>query len=268
MEELRNKARALLESGTVNVVIGYGEGSNQHKVRPVFVQNPAGADRLIADERCLQNLAVYLAKPEIKKLGKTALVAPLPVLRTILQLAAEHQLTQDALVVLTVTPEGTLLELPTFTAIEEFVAKADKSIPQQEKEALTKIEAMSLEERWQFWQEELSRCIKCYACRAACPLCYCSRCTVECNQPQWISVPAHDRGDLEWHIMRAMHLAGRCVNCGECARACPLDIPLNLLTLKLADEIQQDFGVLAGTSATAEFALSSFKLSDKENFIK
>lgn len=267
MEALRNNARELLASGTVSVVIGYGENADRSKVRAVFVQNPDGADRLIADARCEQNLAVYLLKPEVKKLGRPALMANVSTLRTILQLASENQIVEDSLVVLGFTTQGELLDLPTFKAIEEYVATAPIISP-EDKERVAEIDHMTPEERWAFWQEELSRCIKCYACRAACPLCYCSRCTVECNQPQWIPVPSHEVGDLHWHIMRAMHLAGRCVNCGECARACSLDIPLNLLTLKLAEEIQQDFGAVAGQSATAEFALSMFKADDKENFIK
>lgn len=67
--------------------------------------------------------------------------------------------------------------------------------------------------------------------------------------------------------MRAMHIAGRCVNCGACAKACPLDIPLNLLTYKLIEDINEKFGVFAGTNATAEYALSTYKPEDKENFI-
>ncbi len=67
--------------------------------------------------------------------------------------------------------------------------------------------------------------------------------------------------------MRAMHLAGRCVNCGECARACPLDIPLNLLTQKLIHDISLHFNQRAGLSSKAENTLSTFKPDDRENFI-
>jgi formate dehydrogenase (coenzyme F420) beta subunit len=74
-------------------------------------------------------------------------------------------------------------------------------------------------------------------------------------------------GNLDWHLMRAMHLGGRCVNCGECAKACPMDIPLNLLTYQLIDGIQADFGAVAGMKADAVYALSTFKPDDKENFI-
>jgi ferredoxin len=266
MEELRKKARELLEKGTVNVVIGYGAGT-AGKIRPVFIQDPGSVDQLIYDERCQQNLAVYLLKHEVRKMGKIAVTAPLFTLKTLLQLTAENQLPENDVYILGISREGKLMEFPGMAAVENYVAGFD-DLSAGDKEKLDRVEKMSLEERWNFWQEEFSRCFKCYACRAACPLCYCTRCTVEMNQPQWIPVPAHDLGNLEWHIMRAMHLAGRCVNCGDCARACPLDIPLNLLTQKLIQDVYANFKLRAGAGAKLENALSTFKPDDKENFIR
>jgi ferredoxin len=265
MQALRNKVRELLSGGTVQVVIGYGEGT-AGKVRPVFITDPGDADLLIFDLRCKQNLAVYLSKLEVKQIGKAAVVAPLFTLKTILQLAAECQLAEGDIVIIGMDDEGKPMEFPDLAAVEAFVSRYD-DLSAETKAELDRIEKMPREERWQYWQKELSRCFKCYACRAACPLCYCTRCTVEINQPQWIAVPSHDLGNLEWHIMRAMHLAGRCVNCGECARACPLDIPLNLLTQKLIHEISLQFNQRAGINSKAENALSTFKSGDRENFI-
>jgi ferredoxin len=68
--------------------------------------------------------------------------------------------------------------------------------------------------------------------------------------------------------MRAMHLAGRCVNCGECGRACPQEIPIHLLTFKASEEAQNQFGAVAGLSSTMPSTLSSWKPNDKENFIQ
>ena len=65
-----------------------------------------------------------------------------------------------------------------------------------------------------------------YACRAACPLCYCTRCIVEDNRPQWILPWASTLPNIEWQINRVMHMAGRCTGCTECERACPMDIPV------------------------------------------
>lgn len=267
MEELKTKARELLANKEVQVVIGYTESPLQ-KIRPAFIQDPTKVDTLIYDERCKQNLAVYLLRREIKKLGKPAIVATVSVMRSIIQLASELQITEKDVVVLGISPDKKLLTFNDFASLEKYIKSIPLKTDAKEKEMIEKLNKMTLEERWAFWTKELSRCFKCYACRAACPMCYCTKCTVECNQPQWIPVGAHELGNLEWHVMRAMHLAGRCVNCHECGRACPLEIPIHLLTQKLSEDIAQEFGLKAGTSLTNEYALSMFKPEDKENFIK
>ncbi|OPZ66577.1 MAG: hypothetical protein BWY83_02851 [bacterium ADurb.Bin478] len=265
MEALQKSAREALENHRAEVIIGFCEGSGG-RMRPIFVQNPAEAEKLTWNDRCTQNLAVYLAKPEVKKLGRLALVAPLPVLRAVLQLASENQIKEGDLLVLALSA-GQVTELSQFSEMEEFVAKAPLDPARKDQEAIERLEKMTPQERWQYWQSELTRCFKCYACRAACPMCYCSRCTVECNQPQWIPVPAHPLGNWEWHLMRAMHLAGRCVSCGACGDACPLDIPIHLLTMKVEADIHREFGLQAGMKVQTEHALSSFNVQDKENFI-
>jgi Fe-S-cluster-containing dehydrogenase component len=126
---------------------------------------------------------------------------------------------------------------------------------------------MPLSERFNFWIQELSECFKCYACRAACPMCYCHKCTVEQNKPQWIPVASHNLGNLEWHTMRAMHLAGRCVNCDACYHACPKGIPMNFLTKMMLMDAKEIFGA-EGPSLEQGHLLSTFKPNDKENFIR
>jgi len=266
MQELRDLGRRLLEKQQAGIIIGYGEGPTG-KVRPIFVTEPQDADLLVYDQRCLQNLAVYLLKKEVKQRGKIALVAPLYTLKTLLQLASEHQIQEGEIIVLAIDQDGKLIEFSDFAAIAAYV-KPFPDLCESDREKLAAIEKMSMDERWQYWQKEFSRCFKCYACRAACPLCYCTRCTVDINQPQWIPVPSHQMGNLEWHIMRAMHLAGRCINCGECARACPLDIPLNLLTQKITIDIAAHFDQRAGIDPAANYSLSTFKPDDKEDFIR
>ena len=267
IEELKKYSKELLESGEVGVVIGYALGS-MNSVHAFFAMSPDDLDRFIYDERCKQNLAVYLQKQDICEMGKPAIIASGHTLRSILQLMNEHQINDNGIVVITEDAEGNLVHFHDAASIAQRISEIPFEYFPDDREILKKLESMSNAERWKFWTDEFSRCIKCYACRATCPLCYCSRCTVECNQPQWIHVPSHELGNLEWHTMRAMHLSGRCVNCGACYRSCPLSIPLHLLTIKTADVIEQNFGLRAGSGVEETLVLSTFKPDDKENFIR
>lgn len=266
MNELIKKTIALLESNTVQVVIGYAKGTG-NRTRAIFITQAADCENLIFDSRCVQNLAVYLTKSEIKKLGKPAIVAPIPVLRSILQLAVENQITENELVVMGITPESELIDFESFTAIESFLATHQIVIEEKYLKTIREIKAMPVTERFAYWVKELEPCFKCYACRAACPLCYCTRCTVDDNQPQWISVASHPLGNLEWHIMRAMHLAGRCTDCEACYNACPMGIPIHLLTKSMLQDVTENFGTY-GPSLDKLNTLSSFKPDDKESFIR
>ena len=68
--------------------------------------------------------------------------------------------------------------------------------------------------------------------------------------------------------MRAMHLAGRCIECGECGRVCPVGIPIHLLTTKMNQELFKEFATRPGFSLKGEYAMNTFKPEDKEGFIK
>ena len=266
MNSLSTRAKELLESKTVDVVIGYESGPTGI-VRPAFVTDPSNTEKLIYDEQCVQNLAVYLTKPEVKKLGRMAITASLPVMRSIMMLLSEQQVVAEDIVVLGISADGKLLDIPDITVMQGFIEKSELGNPPKDKELLVELNKLSSGERFKWWQNEFSRCIKCYACRQACPMCYCTRCAVEVNQPQWIPVQSNIQGNMEWHILRAMHLAGRCISCGECGRACPVGIPCHLLTMHLADQTLKYFNMHAGTSDKMKSVLSVYEPGDKENFI-
>jgi len=266
MDNLRAKANELLESKAVDVVIGYEE-SPDGRVRPAFIKKPAEADKLIFDERCNNNLALYLSKHETRLLGKIAIVASIEVMKSLIILTLECQITEDFVKVIGVRYDGTMIDFADFKEMEAYINENPVDYKQKDKELLDKLDAMTVDQRWDFWQNELKNCFKCYACRAACPMCYCTRCSVEVNQPQWIPVASHEQGNLEWHILRAMHLSGRCVACGQCADACPLDLPINILTLKLNEENIKNFGFRAGYSMKNISTHSTFNPADKESFI-
>ena len=260
------RAKELLENKTVQVVIGYEAGPTG-VVRPAFISNPEKAGKLIYNDKCVQNLAVYLTKKEVKNFGKMAIVATLPVMRSIMMLISEQQLFAESLVILGISADGNLLDMADISVMQGYIEKSDLSNPEKYKALLAELNKMTPEEKFAYWQKEFSKCIKCYACRQACPMCYCTRCTVEVNQPQWIPVQANTHGSMEWHILRAMHLAGRCISCGECGRACPVGIPCHLLTMQLTDQVYNYFKVYAGTSDKMSSVLSTYEPNDKESFI-
>ena len=182
-------------------------------------------------------------------------------------LISEQQLSPESIVVLGISSDANLLELDDIQVMQSYIGKSDLGNPDKYKSILAELNKLTPSEKFDYWQKELSKCIKCYACRQACPMCYCTRCTVEVNQPQWIPVQANTHGNMEWHILRAMHLAGRCISCGECGRSCPVGIPCHLLTMHLTDQVFNYFKVYAGTSDKMSSVLSTFEPGDKESFI-
>jgi ferredoxin len=124
------------------------------------------------------------------------------------------------------------------------------------------------EEKWAFWSGQFERCIRCYACRNVCPACFCPRCLVEENMPQWVS-PLPSKGDnFVFHLMRLMHVAGTCVSCGECERVCPMGISLMKLNEKMADDLRELFDFVAGVDLDRALPFRTYRQEDPDDFIK
>lgn len=129
-------------------------------------------------------------------------------------------------------------------------------------------EAKPADERWSYLLAQSSRCIRCYACRNACPLCYCETCFVDITQPQWLGKTTDLTDTLVFHMVRAYHVAGRCVDCGACDRACPLGVDVRMLTKKLEHDVEEFFGCKAGMRVDDPLPLATFSLNDPEGFIQ
>ena len=129
------------------------------------------------------------------------------------------------------------------------------------------MEAQSADERWEYFVSEMSKCIKCYACRGACPSCYCTQCFIDQNQPQWFGKTTELSDTIIFHLVRAFHVAGRCVNCGACARACPMGIDLMSLTKKIEKDMKELFQYTAGMDIEELAPFATFKDNDPQDFI-
>jgi ferredoxin len=131
-----------------------------------------------------------------------------------------------------------------------------------------RIEALPPQEKWDFFEELLSPCIRCYACRNVCPLCYCPTCFVDESRPQWVG-KSQDPVDIRtFHFLRAYHCAGRCTDCGACERACPMGIKVRLLTKKLEKDCLELFDWEAGMTLDKRPPLDTYRPEDPDDFIK
>ncbi|MBO5925940.1 MAG: 4Fe-4S dicluster domain-containing protein [Clostridia bacterium] len=133
-------------------------------------------------------------------------------------------------------------------------------------EMVKKLEAMTADERYAFWKQELSKCIRCNACRNVCPACNCTKCVFD-NPNSEVSSKANADSFEEklFHIIRAFHVAGRCTDCGECSRVCPQNIPLHLLNRKFIGDINRLYGEYqAGEDTTSRGPLTNFTKEDAE----
>lgn len=264
---IREKAKELLESGQVDCVIGY-EASAQSGARPVFIYDPVDTGRLVWNAHCVHNLVTYLHdKKKPQKRGedppRIAVVVKPCDSRAVNVLLAEQQIERQRVYVIGMACEGTQNgagepDARCVRCADRVPAIYDVLIgdppivdtPPETYTDVTEIESTSPNERLAFWLREFDRCIRCYACRQVCPGCYCSTCMFERDDGLWIDAGIELPQKHMFHLGRALHLAGRCVECNECERVCPMGLPLSLLNRMLAREMDALFKHRAGSEET------------------
>ena len=149
---------------------------------------------------------------------------------------------------------------------EEIILREKPAKDADRFEEVKKLESMTEDERFSFWREQLSKCIRCNACRNVCPACSCVKCVFD-NPASGISAKANDDKFEEqlFHVIRAFHVAGRCTDCGECSRVCPQNIPLHLLNRKFIKDIDGFYGEYqAGETSEGKTPLTSYTEGDVE----
>jgi formate dehydrogenase subunit beta len=129
----------------------------------------------------------------------------------------------------------------------------------QEKD-FASLREMSTEEKFSYWLGEFSRCIKCYGCRDACPICYCKDCILEADRG--IVAPGEIPPDIMFPMIRSVHVMDSCVNCGQCQDACSMDLPLARLIFMLSKELADVFKYEPGMDVNAPIPLKS--VTDEE----
>jgi formate dehydrogenase subunit beta len=134
---------------------------------------------------------------------------------------------------------------------------------------LAEMETWDLGRRWEFWEGVFAECVRCQACRKVCPLCYCESCVIDSRAvAKWLKDATDISENTVYHLIRAYHLFGRCVGCGECELACPKQLPLMKLMRKVQKESVDVYGYKPGTMIREKPLLSTFRLDDPEEFIR
>ena len=149
---------------------------------------------------------------------------------------------------------------------DELFGESEDTKDKERFEEIEKIEAMSPEEKFEFFKAELSKCIRCNACRNVCPACSCRKCVFDStkfDEAKKANVDSFE--EKMFHIIRAFHVAGRCTDCGECSRVCPQGIPLHLFNRKFIKDINELYGEYqAGVEADQRGPLTNFEFDDAE----
>ncbi|MDD5596118.1 MAG: 4Fe-4S dicluster domain-containing protein [Candidatus Omnitrophica bacterium] len=282
IEELRSKAKELLKNKQVELIIGYQRAADGVSAKPCFIDKEKDTDLLIWDTYCIYNLSNYLKEYRGRRVGVIAKACDT---KSIVVLLHEKQLKRQDLFIIGVECRGAVDErmsgfaqkckncLPSGIAICDYLIKdkEEKRMPLEdydEYEPIRKMEAKAFFERLKFWEKEFKRCIRCYACRQICPMCYCPKCVADQAHPSWFFKATNLAGNFSWNVTRAMHLAGRCIDCGECERACPVGIPLREINKKIEKDIKELFKYQAGVNQEQKSFFACFEKSDPEDWIK
>jgi formate dehydrogenase subunit beta len=149
-----------------------------------------------------------------------------------------------------------------------FVGTEKKRINQSKKISLKTTlvqDTLKKTELKQLVESELSKCIRCNACRNICPACFCSdQCIMD--KPKLISPFIEKevslRNNILYHLIRFYHVAPNCTGCSECERVCPQNIKLSIFFKYLNRFIETEFGFEPGKSDLDRQKLLNYRFGE------
>jgi formate hydrogenlyase subunit 6/NADH:ubiquinone oxidoreductase subunit I len=276
---LRERAKSLLAEGKIRCFVGWGATRFPGRAMPKFIFKPEEAEQLIYNEHCLNILAKYALDFQYDE-GLVGLAARGCEARAVNRLIADGRLSRGKLYLVGIPCEGmrenggpaekcALCRYRNPVIYDELLGEAVQEQEAQSRfAAVLELENASADARYDYWQQQFAKCIRCYACRNICPACNCLECYTEQYRTGWQGKQANTLENAVFGFTRAYHIGDRCIECGECERACPMGIPLMKLNRKLVKDVEELFGGgEAGLSSEAVHALGSYCKEDLEEFM-
>ena len=280
-DTLRERARTLLEDGTITYLIGWESGRFEGQTTPLIVRSAGDVDRLVYNEFCVHLLAKYpLADKNID--GVIGVIVRGCDSRGINLALKDGQIKREKLYLLGVPCEGLkdaktgedLKKCQTCThrnpvVYDELIGEAVEDGARVDRFAeVAHLETLSADERYDYWAEVFSRCIRCKACRDSCPSCTCRECFTDQAAMGWQGKESSLAENQNYGVTRMFHIGERCIECGECERVCPVRLPLMQLNRKIIKDTYELFGeYYAGIDDCTPHPLDHYLLDDVEEFM-
>ncbi|MGI6067016.1 MAG: 4Fe-4S dicluster domain-containing protein [Bacillota bacterium] len=279
--KMREVAKSLLEKGEVKYLIGWEKGRFPYQSPPAFITSADDVGRLVWDEYCLAGTVKYLLDDPHPE-GKIGVFVRGCDSRAINRLLQDGQIKRENVYLIGI-PCGGMKDPATGKTAKKcedcthpnplvFDTQIGEKVTESNKpnrfNSVNDLEKKSADEKYEYWAKQYEKCIRCYACRNVCPACSCRECFVDQYRVGWQGKQNNRAENQFYGLTRAFHVAGRCIECGECERACPMDLPLMELNRKLIKDINELFGPYeAAVDLEEKPPLGTYKLEDPEKFM-
>ena len=276
---IRERASALIKDGTVSYIIGWRRARLPGRTAVFFARDAADAELLVWDEYTIPLTAKFLTEDRWPD-GKIGVFARGCDSKAINRLLNDNQVERENIYIIGLPCEGKKDERCLAcrhkdpVVYDELLWEPDAAsagtTPERARFFRTEeIDALETTgARRAYWEDVYARCIRCYACRNVCPVCTCRECYVDMHRTGFQGKWNDAAENSVFGVTRAFHVGDRCIECGECERACPMGLPILGQTQKIIKTVEGLAGTYeAGLDSGDQNFLGEFDFDDKDEFM-